>query len=170
MHADFDAARAAIDAATTGMTADQLLRHAPGKWSSAQVLEHLAKAYGSTAYILDKCVREHRTVATPPSPRQRFFTWVIVGVGYFPQGRPAPAVTVPEGLEPLEALEAARTSLAALDAAAARGVEVFGLATRVANHPILGGFTIPQWRRFHRVHTRHHMKQIVALRSVARQA
>jgi len=101
MHPDLEAARSAIDAATTGMTADDLSRHAPGKWSSAQVLEHLAKAYGSTAYILDKCVREHRTVATPPSARQRFFTWVIVGGGYFPHGRPAPAVTMPDGLSPL---------------------------------------------------------------------
>ncbi len=73
-------------------------------------------------------------------------------------------------MSPLEALEAAQASLGTLDAAAARGVEVFGLTTRVANHPILGGFTIPHWRRFHRVHTRHHMKQIVALRSASRHA
>lgn len=170
MHPDLAAARSAIDAATMHMTADDLARHVPGKWSSAQVLEHLAKAYGSTAYILDKCVREQRSVATPPSARQRLFTWVIVGVGYFPHGRPAPSVTIPDGMRPLEALDAARTSLAALDTAAARGVEVFGLATRVANHPLLGGFTIPQWRRFHRVHTRHHMKQIAALRSRGSQA
>ena len=169
MHPDLARARAAIDTATEGMTEGDLLRHAPGKWSSAQVLEHLAKAYGSTAYILDKCVREHRTVATPPLARQRFFAWVIIGVGYFPHGRSAPSVTIPGGMSPLEALAAARTSLAALDAAAARGVEVFGPVTRVANHPLLGGFTIPQWRRFHRVHTRHHMKQIVALRVLPRQ-
>jgi hypothetical protein len=78
MHPDLEAARAAIDAATMNMTADELSRHAPGKWSSAQVLEHLAKAYGSTAYILDKCVREHRSVATPQSPRQRVFAWILV--------------------------------------------------------------------------------------------
>lgn len=170
MHPDLEAAHAAIDAATMNMTPDDLLRHAPGKWSSAQVLEHLAKAYGSTAYILDKCVEEHRTVATPPSAVQQLFAWIVVRIGYLPSGRTAPAVTLPEGLPPLEALDAARTSLAALDAAAARAANVFGPAMRVANHPILGGFTIPQWTRFHRVHTRHHMKQIVALRSVTRQS
>lgn len=170
MHPDLESARAAIHAATMGMNADDLVRHAPGKWSSAQVLEHLAKAYASTAYILDKCVRERRTVATRPSARQQLFTWVIMGAGYFPAGRPAPSGTLPEGMAPLEALDAANVSLGALDAAAARSLEAFGPGVRVANHPILGGFTVPQWRRFHRVHTRHHMKQIAVLRSAGRQA
>jgi hypothetical protein len=30
---------------------------------------------------------------------------------------------------------------------------------------VLGPLTIPQWRRFHLVHTQHHMKQVARLRA-----
>lgn len=154
----------AIDSSTLGMTPAQLAWHPEGKWSSAEILEHLAKAYGSTAYILEKCVAEGRTVASPASWRQRVFTQIVVTVGYLPSGVEAPAVTRPEGLVPLEALARARTSLEALDGAAQKSATLFGARVPVANHPILGGFSTAQWRRFHWVHTRHHMRQIAARR------
>lgn len=156
----------AIDSATRGMTPAQLDWHPDGKWSSAQVLEHLAKAYGSTAYILEKCVAEGRTVAAPASWRQRIVTQIVVTAGYLPFGVEAPAVTRPEGLAPLEALARARASLEALDAAAEKSAARFGSRVPVANHPMLGGFSTAQWRRFHWVHTRHHMRQIARLRRV----
>lgn len=154
----------AIDATTRGMTPAQLDWHPEGKWSSAQVLEHLAKAYGSTAYILEKCVAEGRTVASPSSWRQRVFTQMVVTAGYLPSGVEAPAVTRPEGIAPLEAVARARASLEALDVAARKSAARFGSRVPVANHPILGGFSTAQWRRFHWVHTRHHMRQIARLR------
>lgn len=156
----------AIDSTTRGMSPAQLDWHPEGKWSSAQVLEHLAKAYGSTAYILEKCVTEHRTVASPALWRQRVFTQMVVTAGYLPSGVEAPAVTRPEGLPPLDALARARASLQALDDAAGKSAARFGSRVPVANHPILGGFSTAQWRRFHWVHTRHHMRQIAWLRRV----
>ena len=77
-------------------------------------------------------------------------------------------MTVPGGLSGEEALALARRTLQELDAAAARCAERFGAGVRVANHPILGGFTVGQWRRFHWVHTRHHMRQILAASAVSR--
>ena len=69
-------------------------------------------------------------------------------------------MTVPDGLCGEEALALARRTLMELDAAAQRCADTFGDNVRVANHPILGGFTVHQWRRFHWVHTRHHARQI----------
>jgi hypothetical protein len=154
----------AIDASTRGMTPAQLAWHPEGKWSSAEILEHLAKAYGSTAYILEKCVAERRTVASPPTWRQRVFAVAVVTAGYLPSGVEAPTVTRPDGLSPLEALAGARASLEALDVAARKSAAAFGARVPVANHPILGGFSTAQWQRFHWVHTRHHMRQIARRR------
>ncbi len=62
------------------------------------------------------------------------------------------------------ALAYARETLQALDAAAVRCEAQFGPRVPVANHPILGGFTVRQWRRFHWSHTRHHVRQIAQRR------
>ena len=73
-------------------------------------------------------------------------------------------MTVPDGLSGEEALALARRTLRELDAAAQRCADTFGANVRVADHPILGGFTVRQWRRFHWVHTRHHVRQIAQRR------
>ena len=154
----------AIDEATRGITEEGWRRAAPGQWHSAQILEHLGKAYGSTAYILDKCVTDGAPKGRRPSWRQRVFAALIVDLGYFPTGVSAPEITRPGGLAGTEALAYARETLQALDAAAARCEAQFGSRVPVANHPILGGFTLRQWRRFHWSHTRHHMRQIAQRR------
>ena len=40
----------------------------------------------------------------------------------------------------------------------------YGARNKVLDHPILGPLTARQWRKFHWVHGRHHMKQISRLR------
>jgi len=154
----------AIEATTRGLTPEAWRRAAPGQWNSAQILEHLGKAYGSTAYILDKCVTDGTPKGRQPSWRQRVYATLIVDLGYFPTGVAAPEITRPDGLAGIEALAYARETLHALDAAASRCDVRFGPRALVANHPILGGFTVRQWRRFHWSHTRHHMRQIAQRR------
>ena len=83
----------AIDEATRGLTTEAWLRAAPGQWNSAQILEHLGKAYGSTAYILDKCVTDGAPKGRRPSWRQRVFATLIVELGYFPTGVSAPEIS-----------------------------------------------------------------------------
>ena len=41
----------------------------------------------------------------------------------------------------------------------------FGAGAKLANHPVLGPLTARQWRTFHLVHARHHMKQIAHIRA-----
>lgn len=154
---------AALERDTRGFSDEAWARASPGGWTCAQIVEHLGKAYGSTAYIMDKCIADGAPKGQPPSWTQRVFITLIVDIGYFPSGRPAPAITLPAGLPGPEALTLARETLQAMDAAAARCEAAFGRRALVANHPILGGFTVGQWRRFHATHTRHHLRQIARL-------
>jgi hypothetical protein len=36
----------------------------------------------------------------------------------------------------------------------------WGSRAMIFTHPVLGPLTVSQWRKFHFVHTRHHMKQV----------
>jgi len=40
----------------------------------------------------------------------------------------------------------------------------FGLAVKLADHPVLGPLTVTEWRKFHYRHAHHHVKQVRALR------
>jgi hypothetical protein len=57
--------------------------------------------------------------------------------------------------------------IAAMDEIIARCEARFGSA-KLLDHPILGPLTGPQWRKFHLIHGRHHVKQIERLRERAR--
>jgi len=164
MHKDLLHAAAAIRTATSGLTPDQLEWHPEGKWSSAGILEHLVKTYSTTAYILDRCLAHDTPKARPDKLRQRIGAWIVLDVGYFPTGVKAPEITRPVGMSAAAVVPAAEDALRNLDEVSGRAEARFGPRTKLANHPILGAFDINQWRRFHRVHTRHHMKQIAHLR------
>jgi hypothetical protein len=157
-------ALAAIDAAAGTLSGDAWRRAAPGQWNCGQIFEHLGKAFGSTAYILEKCLADGAPKGRAQSWRQWMFTSMVLDIGYFPTGIKAPEITRPTGLPADEAVIYARETLTALDAAATRCLARFGPRVRVANHPILGGFTVPQWQRFHWRHTHHHMRQIAKRR------
>ncbi len=155
---------AAIETQTAGMTAAHLEHHPPGKWSSAGILEHLAITFDGTRRNLQKCLDAGTSRATRPTLRQRLGVLRVVELGRFPTGVQAPAPTVPKGLSGEAALDAARRNLAAMDVVMSDCERRFGSRRPIANHPILGPLSLRQWRRFHFVHVRHHMKQIARLR------
>ena len=157
-------ALAELDRATQGLSLDDLRRAEAGRWSVAMILEHLGKAYGSTAYIMQKALHDGAPKGRPPSWRQRLFAFAIVRGGYFPTGVKAPSVTEPSGVAAEQALTLVRDALLALDQASDECLTRFGPRALVANHPLLGGFTVDQWRRFHWRHTVHHARQIRARR------
>jgi hypothetical protein len=64
-------------------------------------------------------------------------------------------------------MQAIAKELAAMDDFITRCETRFGRSTRILDHPVLGPLTARQWRRFHWVHARHHMKQIWRLRTPA---
>jgi hypothetical protein len=169
MHADLERARDTLRAATTGLDPASLARHPPGKWSAGQILEHLAKGYASTAYILNRCLEAGAPKARPATWLERLSTFVVVGLGYLPSGHQAPEVTRPAARPPDDIVDQAIAALKAMDETAARAEARFGPAVPLANHPILGPLSTRQWRRFHLVHTRHHVKQIARRRERMRE-
>ena len=158
---------ARIDNQTAGMTAADLEHHPPGKWSAAGILEHLSLTFDGTRRNLRKCLDTDTRRVTRPALRQRIGVLVVVELGRFPGGLDAPARTIPAGLPGEAALDGIRRNLAAMDGVMAECEARFGTRGTIADHPILGALSLRQWRRFHLVHTRHHMRQIAHLRAPA---
>jgi hypothetical protein len=160
---------AAIDSATQGMTEEQLAYHPEGKWSSAQILEHLSLAFGATARGFERALAAGKPQGDLPSLKQRVIDILILNVGYFPRGRTAPVMVTPKGeIGGLAALAQIRENLRLMDRAHAECEKKISRERCLTNHPVLGPLNVDQWPKFHRVHTLHHMKQVAALRSLQR--
>ena len=170
MHPHLQSTRDAIDKATDGITSEQLSWHPDGKWCTAEVLEHLALAFGGSAKLLARVANDGKSAATASTFRQLFRTWVVTKREFLPGGRTAPAIVTPRGMASDQVLLTIRKNLADMDQAITACESKLGAKIKVADHPILGPLTVTQWRKFHLVHTRHHMKQIDALRAQIKNA
>jgi len=162
MHTDLQRARDALADATASLDAAALAAGPTGKWTVAQIVEHLAKGYGGTAHVLGRCLDQDRPKARAITFKDRLLTLIVVDLGYLPEGRRAPDVTRPSDAPPPDVVERALAALRDLDEVAARAEARFGPRTPLVNHPIIGPLGVDRWRRFHWVHTRHHLKQIAA--------
>lgn len=171
MHPLLQEALQEIDEATAGMTEDQLVFHPPGKWSAAQILEHLSLAFGHTVRGMDRCLAAGRNLGDHPTILQRLFHVIILDLRHFPAGRKSPVMVEPKGqMGGLEALHQIRANLISMDLKLHECREKLGTSGRLANHPVLGPLSNQQWCAFHCVHTRHHMKQIRHLRDLQQAA
>jgi hypothetical protein len=163
MDADLGRCRDLLHDAVRGLSAAEAAVRPGDRWSIAEIVEHLALTYTGTAKGFERLLGGAVPLPPAPTPRQRFWTFVITGLGVFPRGRAAPKPVVPSGIGLDAALARAAAGLEAFDAGAARAEARFGHGY-VLTHPILGPFTVRHWRRFHVVHTRHHVRQIAARR------
>ena len=153
-----------IAAAVAGLSPEQLRQHRPGKWCTAEILEHLYLTYTGTLKGFERVVQAGKPLATTQTWKQRGQTLVVVAFVYLPSGREAPAVARPRGLAPEEVLAENRKKISEMDDNLARCEEKFGSLRKLLDHPILGPLTTAQWRTFHLVHGLHHVKQIRILR------
>jgi hypothetical protein len=156
----------AIASVTDGMTKELLLRHPEGKWCTAEILEHLYLTYTGTIKGFERSLEAGQALARSPRWNDRFRSFVVVGLGYLPEGRTAPKNTTPRGLPPEQVLAEVSQKIAAMDAVIARAEEKYGKQTRLLDHPSLGPLRGQQWRKFHWVHGQHHVKQIRNLRKM----
>jgi DinB superfamily len=166
-----------VSDAIAGMSAEELSWHPPGKWCAAEVLEHLYLTYTGTIKGFRRVLEAGKPLATSATLRQRTRTFVVVGLGYMPQGRKSPPTAQPRGLP-------AATVQAEIGAKIAEMDEVIGWCEAglcaeksrkraivdlpILDHPILGPLTARQWCKFHLVHGMHHVKQIRQLRKATR--
>jgi hypothetical protein len=159
-HQYLDAARRAIDAALTGLSAEMVEREIPNRWSIAEVVEHLTLAFTVNAAALEKALSSGELRARKPTVTERALRILVVDIGYFPRAN-APEATQPKRSIPAhESVPAILAALDRLDATLGRVSDRFGDGVAVANHPYFSGMTVPQWRKFHWRHTLHHMRQI----------
>ena len=164
MDSDLRRVRDAIASAIQGMSVEELSRHPEGKWSIAEILEHLHLTYTGTIKGFERLLREGKPLARRASMQERVRAAVVTGFGYMPEGRKAPERTVPRGMPARVVADSIAARIEAMSALIAQAEARFG-RVRILTHPVLGPLTARQWRRFHRVHGMHHVKQIHRLRA-----
>ncbi len=149
-----------LEEATTGATDEDFQKSPPGKWNSAQILEHLYLSYASTNKRIAQCLKGGKPLATGATLKHRVRNLLVIGLGYMPKGVNAPQVVVPLGLQ----LDGVQQKIFSEIEKMAAGLDEcerrFGARTRIMDHPILGPLTANQWRKLHWVHGRHHARQI----------
>ena len=161
MHPEIQQTRDTLFDAIRGLAPDQADTAAGGKWSVAGIVEHLCLSYSkSSAGMARRREKGPGVAARSRTLRQRFQQFVVVTLGYFPPGRESPASVVPTGRPYRDLLADLDRVLSELDASLTAASRALGASRAVLDHPVLGPFSVNQWRRFHLVHTRHHAKQI----------
>jgi hypothetical protein len=164
MHPQSEAIRQLLLDVTQGMEPTTLAQHPEGKWSTAQIVEHLSRTYTATARVMQKCVEAGQPIATRPTPYQRVAAFLVTGVGYFPGGRKAPSFAEPRGLGSGLVLPQMFAELARMEELISQCEARHGAVVPIADHFILGPLNASQWRKFHFLHARHHSRQISRLR------
>lgn len=156
--------RSEIELAVQGLSIEQLRWHCPGKWSVAEILEHLYLTYTGTSKGLSRVLDSGKASGKVPTLKQRLGTLMVVHCGYFPGGVKSPAVAIPRGLPSGKALAEIGAKIADMERIMVECEGRFGPDTRILDHPMLGPLSVPEWRKFHLIHGLHHIKQIQRLR------
>jgi hypothetical protein len=157
----------AITSATRETSDSDLTRPpAEGKWSPAEVLEHLALTYKGTAKNLERSLIAGRPLGGAPTLKQRLTNILVLDLGYFPSGRKSPEAAKPKGMAGEQITSEINGALANMTDVIGKCENKFGDHAHAADHPILGPITMQQWQKFHWVHGRHHIKQILRMRKL----
>ncbi len=160
MHRYIEACRDGLERGLAGLSPADAEVSIDGAWSIANIIEHLDLTYAKNAAGLQRRLAKGDAPAHPRSVRQAAARFVVVTMGYFPHGRKSPDQVVPQGRPFTEVAAGLAGHLRELDRSLSEGERVFGATRAVLDHPVIGPFSVADWRRFHWVHTRHHLKQI----------
>jgi len=131
-----------------------------GKWTAAQIVEHLALGITLSAETF-LARRYHAPMRRRRrSPAQQIATFFIFGLRWFPPGRKAPERTMPP----------AQLARAVAESHFLAGLDLWDQVDRAllperrtdlfVKHPRMGDLTVEEWMRFHVIHARHHARQI----------
>ena len=172
MNQDFETLRDELERSLGGLDLQQTQLRPGGeasRWNIQQIVRHLLLTYAATEMAIDARLEKGSPTKAKPMLLQRFGQFTVIGLEYFPHGRKAPdrvvssadAAAVPSGVLIAEVGEAIKM----LDRKVSAAEKMFGQETRAVSHMVLGPLTSEQWRRFHLVHGRHHIKQIRRIRA-----
>jgi hypothetical protein len=162
--------RRELSDAMAGADDSALEQSPPGKWNSAQILEHLYITYKNTNWALAKCLEKGAPLATKATLKHRFGTLLVVKLGYMPPGRRAPERALPQGMPLAEVRVSIFAEIQRMESALADCERRFGPRAKILDHPFIGPLTADEWRKFHWVHGRHHAKQIRERAAIPKQA
>lgn len=155
-------------AVVADLSTDDMQAGPPSKWRIQQIVEHLELTYSATEVVLRIRLAKERPTSSTPGLLQRGAKVMILHLGYFPSGIPAPdAVTPSPSAKPLSGKEVAASAvhhMRQMDALLDEVATAFGPSTRSASHLRLGPLNRLEWRRFHLIHGLHHIRQIEAIR------
>ncbi len=153
-----------LDTLLREISQEQLSRQPGIKWSAAEILEHLYLTYTGTIKGFERLEQAGNPKIKGSTLAQKIQAVVVITLGYFPSGRQSPAVATPRGLPREQVVLEILSRIAEMDVVLSRCEQKFGSRTKVLDHPVLGSLSVSQWRKFHLVHGRHHLKQIVRVR------
>ncbi len=165
--ADFDAAlaahRAAIMeflAATDRLGAAWSVPRAPGKWSPAQLTEHLAAGCEVSMGVVTGTSSAFPRLPGFARPLIRYLVFrKVLATGSF--GRPVRTV---KAMEPLRAAASPAEGRARLEQVVGTFESELkrwaGGADREIDHPVFGRMPVSDYVRFIEIHVRHHQKQL----------
>jgi hypothetical protein len=159
MDAWLERLRKEIAGVTAGLSDADWRRAPQGRWTSAQIVEHLGRSYGSTAKLLELSLAAGRPEIRSAKLLETVLRGLIVNIGFFPSGAQAPAMVVPKGNDGPAALARAMENLERMDTALTVAEEKWGNGL-IATHFRLGPMSASDWRKFHYVHGCHHLKQV----------
>jgi len=164
MYRTLEQCRSGIRSALDGLSVEHIEASANGKWSIASIVEHLDLTYTANIQGLERRLQRGGPAPRQVTAKQRIRKLIVTRVGRFPTGIDAPAAVRPAGRRFAEVSVVIDPHLLVLDQRLKDVARAFGAHALVLNHPILGPFSVADWRRFHWVHTRHHLRQIQSRR------
>jgi hypothetical protein len=144
-------------------------QHNPTRWNICQIIQHLLLTYASTCASIEDRVAKGTPTRSRPTPSQFLPRLLVIRLGLIPVRREAPAIVTPPAcpLDPHpsgdDLVISVCSGLTHMDVVLSQAEGLFSSAPCLS-HFALGPLSIPQWRRFHLVHGRHHIRQITAIR------
>ena len=157
-----DAQRAGLRAAFDAVAADSRERPpAPGRWSAAGVIEHLAIVNGRIAKVLSKRIVEGRAAGVDPETSTDPVLPTIDTAMLLNRSLrvTAPEVLHPTGLDASAAWAALERATVDVRASVAEG-DGLALSTITHPHPLFGPLSLYYWIAFVGAHEARHAAQI----------
>ena len=131
---------------------------APGKWSPAQVVEHVARSYEESAFAVSGTSSKFPSLPAPVRFMARnFFFKRVVKTGKFLKGRTT------KSFDPIAGPDTPAAARTRMDAAVGR-FEAACRARAVSHQDfyssVFGTISVGDYIKFQEMHTRHHCSQI----------
>lgn len=166
IYEDIEEKRARLLRGVEGLSDEQqAFRASPGKWSVAEIVEHLSLVERSVARLLGSLLGKAEGAGQARGDAVPFAHVSIEG--FVEQSRTqkysAPESTRPDGVPLAESLARLRESRAAVQSLRHRFESVDGAAT-LFPHPAFGPLNLYQWLAFLGAHDARHLAQINVLK------